>query len=541
MKKKYLFYFLVGIIVVLIFIVSAINLYLPYVLSDFINIFFSSDRNNSFNLILIYCGLAVFLFLLSVVLKYTVETFSWNYINFLRAQTIEKIVNCNRDFFKKFTTGDLMEYYEVDINKIYSFLSISLPKLMMNLLVVCTILIVFLKTSILLFTTFFLLVLLNMFLTKKFIRKNQNVIMEESNFHEKMSGISGEWLDMKSSISILGGTSNIMKQFKKMQSQGLSLNVNSNKFYYLLWCITLIINVIADIFILIVSCMLFLNNAINIGTVYLYYSYGKKIQSPLESLQQQFQACVRGWNSLKRIKKVLNYKSEIDDGNIPLDSNIESIKINNLSYSYDENIYTLKNISADFVAGGVYAIYGNSGDGKSTLSKILSRVMSYEDGTILINGIDLNQIKPKDYFKQTSYISNDAFVIKDNLLNNIKLYHNNVNEKMIDMTLKENGIYELLNINLNEDYPLRTLLDPNTLSLGQKQIISLTRLFFVNKSFIVIDEGMADIDESTAKSLLRKLINANSKAIILVISHNIDKFDFFDTKFQMKMGVLCNE
>lgn len=538
-RKKSNKYLLVLLIFVLSIMISTMGLYLPYILSDFINFF--SKGKDCFDIIAEYTIISITLFPLSILLKYCLETFSWNYINDLRVKMLRKIINFDYSFFQKYSSGDLIEYYEVDINKIYMFLSNTLPKLIMNCFVICTILFIFLLNSIYLFVFFVIYILLNLYITKKYSERNQNVVVEESKYHENMTSIYGQWLDMKSTLYTLGSTKNIVSKFKSWQELWLEYRVNSNKFYYSIWCITMLLNVFADFFILFLSGLLFFSGKINIGMIYLYYNYSKKIQAPLESLQQQFQACIRGWNSVKRINKILNYETNIEEGEVGFNEKINRIDIANLSFSYDGENSIINNLNIAFECGNKYAIFGNSGDGKSSLCKIIAKILPYEIGNIIINGKEMSAIKKNDYYNQIAYITNDSFIINDTLYHNLTLHHDLYSQEEVNEILMKNGIYDLFSFKLDEKNLLNTQINASALSNGQKQIISLVRLLFINKSLILIDEGMSDIDKATTELLFEKITHQNSDSIILYVSHNISNYEFYDKVYLMEEGVLYEQ
>lgn len=532
-------YLLIAFIFVLSIAVSTMTLYLPYLLSDFINFF--SKGKDCFAIIVDYTIVSIALFPLSIILKYCLETLSWNYINNLRAKMLKKIIIIDYSFFQAYSSGDLIEYYEVDIKKVYMLLSNTLPRLILNCFVICTILCIFLLNSVYLFLFFLIYILLNLYVTKKFSKRNQNVVLEESKYHEEMTSIYGQWLDMKSTLFSLGSTKNIVNRFTSWQDNWLKYRVNSNKFFYSIWCITMLLNAFADLFILLISGLLFLSGVINIGMIYLYYNYSKKIQAPLESLQQQFQACIRGWNSIKRINRILNYKANSQEGDVEFKEIIKRIDIVNLSFSYDTKNNVINNLKVYFECGKVYAIFGTSGDGKSSLCKIMAKLLPYEIGNIIINGKEMLRIRKNDYYDQIAYITNEPFIINDTLNNNLTLHHEKYTRNEVNDILMINGIYDLFSFELDDEDVLNTNINVSELSNGQKQIIALVRLLFIKKSLILIDEGMSDIDEATTEILFQKLTHQNKDAIILNVSHNIVDHSFYDKVYMMKEGVLYEE
>ena len=143
-------------IISLIFILVLINTFfrmsLPYLLSKFIDNFYSSyEKYKYINQFLIA---SISLFLFSLLQKYLIENLSWKFTNYIRVELLKKILKQNNDFFIKYSHGDLLEYFEVDISKIYNFLTKSIPSFCSNIFIITFVIVFFGLKSIYIFLFF---------------------------------------------------------------------------------------------------------------------------------------------------------------------------------------------------------------------------------------------------------------------------------------------------------------------------------------------------------------------------------------------------
>lgn len=535
-QKKVITIFMGFFIFFLLITTTGLKLILPYLLSEFINSF-GTGIGQRLGIIKNFSLIVLFLLPLSVLLKFLLETYSWNIINHLRISLVQSFLNRNQTFFNEYTTGNLLEYYEVDINKIYYLLTISLPNLIKSLSIIAIILFVFIKQSILLLLFFMIYVFCCSFITKIYVKNKQKVLLDESNYHEDITGKYGQWLDMKDSLHFLKMESGIINEFNVLLNKLLVYKIDSNKFHYTLWCITLGMNIIADIFILGMSGFLFEKGVIDVGLVYLYYSYNKKLQSPLETLQQQVQSCLKGIYSYKRIRQIFHIEKE--QNKQQLKEYIGRVEIEGLSFFYDDKLI-LENVSLIMEKGDVIGIHGVSGDGKSTLCKLLSKQLFSTDGKILINNMDINSIDNINYYKKAAYITNSPFLLNDSLYRNMCLYSKETSLKEAEAICEENGLYKYF-YDILGDSTLDAVVDVNKLSLGQKQMLAFMRLFFYNKQLIVIDEGLSNVEGIIADEILGKLIKHNKDAIYLLVTHNVERMKLCSRRYVMQKGKIYEQ
>ncbi|CAC13214.1 ABC TRANSPORTER ATP-BINDING [Mycoplasmopsis pulmonis] len=225
-----------------------------------------------------------------------------------------------------------------------------------------------------------------------------------------------------------------------------------------------------------------------------------------------------------------------EDKNPVFNENIKEIQLQNLKIQFDKN-QVFDNFNYTFSLGKKYAIVGPSGSGKSTLLKILLGLNLNYEGSVKINNKEIKDVNDDFLRNKITYLSNDFFLFKDSIVNNIAMDQQNQKEKLDHSLTLTNLKDELANKDLNDqNFDIE-----NSLSLGQKQRVNLARMFFHNKDFILLDEALANLDKNNIDVILNNLLNDKTKTLIYVSHHlNDEQKNKFDEVLDLKKIHLKN-
>lgn len=206
-------------------------------------------------------------------------------------------------------------------------------------------------------------------------------------------------------------------------------------------------------------------------------------------------------------------KSWVTENNVNIDSTL--IELSNVSFSYD-NTEVLSNISFKFEQGKRYAIIGKSGEGKSTLIKLILKLIEPQSGVIKMGGVRYSNLTRKDILNQIAVVEQSPFLLQKSTDFNITLGKEGNTKSVKEMFCIHNE---------------------KNLSGGEKQRVAIARALFSNKRILVLDEYDSALDEDTAKKIEKNLFENNNKTII-AITHklNFQKHYLFDKIIQINDG-----
>ncbi len=223
--------------------------------------------------------------------------------------------------------------------------------------------------------------------------------------------------------------------------------------------------------------------------------------------------------------------SEAACDNISNENAIDSIEVKNISFAY-ESRKIFDNFSVDFKAGKINGIWGESGCGKSTLLKLLMRFWNVDNGTIVINGEDINKIPTCDLRKSESYMTQQTYLFNDTIGNNIAIAKEDATKDEIIEAAKKASIHDFI-ISLPNGYDNNVGELGDSLSGGEKQRIGLARVFLHDAPLILLDEPTSNLDSLNEGIILKSLREQQGEKTVILVSHRKSTMNVVDNIIQL--------
>lgn len=223
--------------------------------------------------------------------------------------------------------------------------------------------------------------------------------------------------------------------------------------------------------------------------------------------------------------------SEAACGNISNENAIDSIEVKNISFAY-ESRKIFDNFSVDFKAGKINGIWGESGCGKSTLLKLLMRFWNVDNGTIVINGEDINKIPTCYLRKLESYMTQQTYLFNDTIGNNIAIAKEDATKNEIIEAAKKASIHDFI-ISLPNGYDTNVGELGDSLSGGEKQRIGLARVFLHDAPLILLDEPTSNLDSLNEGIILKSLREQQGEKTVILVSHRKSTMNVVDNIIQL--------
>lgn len=288
--------------------------------------------------------------------------------------------------------------------------------------------------------------------------------------------------------------------------------------------------------IMIYSTSLILDGKMEPAYAMVMITYAGRLLYPIKAMIDFVHNLSEQMANVKSFKEIISWKNNIEDGNINLSSFENEITIKEVNFSYDNSKSILRDINLKIQKGQKIGICGASGEGKSTLFKLLNRFYDPDSGMITIDDIPLQKIKDKSLRKILGNVSQENYIfpvtIKENIIYGTQYY----TEKELIEACKKANIYDFI-MSLDEKFD--TLVGPKGLKLsgGQKQRIALARLLLVNPEIILLDEATSALDNSNEK-FIQECINKLNNKTIITIAHRLGTIKDCDVIYVMKNGTI---
>lgn len=268
----------------------------------------------------------------------------------------------------------------------------------------------------------------------------------------------------------------------------------------------------------------------NAGQLVEFIGYFTSIVWPIMAVADLIDMASRGKASLKRISELLEAKQDVVDreGVTPLPEIKGDIEFRNLTFQYPDGEYdALEDISFTIHAGENVGLIGKTGSGKSTLVDLILRTYNVPDGTIFIDGHDVNTVPIRDVRAGCAYVPQDNFLFSDTIENNISF---GVDEKSQSSVIKAAALADVDSNIKGFQQGYGTVLGERgvTVSGGQKQRISIARALMKNAPILILDDSVSAVDTKTEKTILENLRTTRAGKTTVFIAHRISTIEKMD-------------
>ncbi|MBQ3529876.1 MAG: ABC transporter ATP-binding protein [Oscillospiraceae bacterium] len=268
----------------------------------------------------------------------------------------------------------------------------------------------------------------------------------------------------------------------------------------------------------------------NAGQLVEFIGYFNAIIWPIMAVSELIDMTSRGKASVKRISELLDARQDVVDkpGVEPLTDIRGDIEFRNLSFRYPDGEFdALENISFTISAGENVGLVGKTGSGKTTLVDLILRTYNVPDGTLFIDGRDVNTVAIRDVRAGCAYVPQDNFLFSDTIANNIGF---GVDDKQTD---RIRAVAKLADVHSNiEEFSLgyKTVLGERgvTVSGGQKQRISIARALLKDAPILILDDSVSAVDTKTEKTILENLRSTRAGKTTILIAHRISTIEKMD-------------
>lgn len=514
---------------------TAIQLTLPIMVEKFIDIIAYGGSEGE-TIIYMYSGLILFLVAVKLLKGYSEKEAALKITDKIRYKLLEKSLLKGQVFYNRYSVGEIVEVAEKDIDIIDGFIVNTIIPVLVDLFTLIGIFVFFFIKNVYLGVGS-VLITIAVSIMIYFIQKQQSdAILKEREQATRVTSFIGEIITIKKEINVMNASNEVVARMDKVFEKLKEYKVKKQNYLYRIWTCTLLAILVVNVISFVGGGFFYSKRIISFGFVYVIYSYGNMLKSPLENMQNYIQSYMMAKESIGRINDIISFDDEISKGHLCLEKKISSIKVENVFHKFG-NDYALQNINFEIGNAEKLGIFGGSGSGKSTLCKILCKLYEIQEGNVFINDVNIKEIYTENLRKHIGYLTAGEQIFKASLKDNLDMFSNLDFETVLSI-IKDNGLEFFLGINKSDDIceKLNSELDKDKLSSGQKQLINLIRLFFSEKDFVIFDEAAASISEDIEKEYFALLDKISKKHILIIITHNVERLEKCDKILMLNDG-----
>lgn len=455
----------------------------------------------------------------------------------LRIRISKDLVDIPLHYFSKHDLSDLSQTIMMDVADVEHAMSHSIPKVMGMLLFFPFLGFLLIMSNWKLGIAVILPTLLS-FLVVPLSRKQK--ISQNKKYHtilRENSELFQETIELHNEICSFNKADSLKRDlYKKMvESEKVHFKLESSSF--LILGISSISSYVSVIAVVLIGINLYINNEITLLYLIGYIICSLKVKELFDISKEGIMEMMYIEPSLNRIKAM---KAEVvKDGN-DVELNKYDIRFKNVSFGYNDDRKVLKDISFEARQGEVTAIIGESGSGKTSILRLVSRLYDYDGGSIIIDGNDIKTISSDSLYKNISIVFQDVVLFNTNILENIRLGRDGATDEEVKNAAKLANCMDFIEKLPNGFY---TNIGENgaELSGGERQRLSIARAFLKNSPILLLDEISTSLDIDNEKKIqdsLKKLIKDKT---VIIISHRLKSIENADKIVVIDNGYVENE
>ncbi|MEH7382143.1 ABC transporter ATP-binding protein [Bacillus sp. JJ1533] len=527
-------------VLAMVVVSSGLGLLGPFLLGKGIDEYIVTKDHKGILVLLLGLGVVYILHSLSLWYQaYWMVGIAQNTVFSMRTELFEQLHRLPIHFFDKRQHGELMSRITNDIENVSSTLNTSVIQIFSSLLTLIGTVAIMLWLSPLL-TLITMIIIPIMFIGIKWITKRTGKLFkEQQRYLGELNGYIEETISGQRIVKTFSQEETVMSDFleksKKLKKAGYYAQAYSG-------FIPKLMNVLNNLSFAVIAGIggiLALNGHITIGTIVIFAEYSRQFTRPLNDLANQFNTLLSAIAGAERVFDILDEDIEAkDETNAKKMNHIQgNVKFNHVSFSYEKEGHTIRDVSFEVKPGQSVAFVGPTGAGKTTIVNLLSRFYEPNSGLILIDGVNTSSIPRESLRQNMGFVLQDTYLFQASIMENIRYGRLDASDEEIIEAAKLANAHSFI-MKLPNQYQTILNQDGSGISQGQKQLLSIARAILANPSILILDEATSSIDTVTEMKIQEALQRLMKGKTSFIIAHRLNTIEKADHIIVLNEGVI---
>ncbi len=478
----------------------------------------------------IYLAIALAAQALAVAVAWYATVAAWRTTNELRMQMAEHVLGLDHEFHRTHTPGELIQRVDGDVTSVSDFLGKVVPKAVGALMLVAGMLVVltFVDWRIALGMAMYLAVSVAVV-----VRSRHRAVTESSDEMGSLARLYGgieERLTAAEDLRSNGAAAHTAWRFVEDSSDAMVSGVKRERAFLTMWWFVQMVLSGGWVLALVIGAVLVSNDTITVGTAFLLFQYVQLISRPLEDVVHQLETVQKANGAMVRVIDLLAVRADIiDAGTTAPPAGALSVEFDHVDFDYRDGSGrgaeqpVLRDIDLTIGAGRSVGIVGRTGSGKTTMSRLVLRLVETTAGTVSIGGVPIDEIPMSELRGRISLVPQEVELFAGTIRDNVTLFDDGPNDAEVATALEAVGLDELAT-GIN-----RTLGAGGTgLSAGEAQLLALARVWLRDPDLVVLDEATARVDPATEERIEAAVAQLISTRTAIVIAHRLSTLQTVD-------------
>lgn len=459
----------------------------------------------------------------------------------LRTAIAEKINRLPLSYFDSHSQGDTLSRVTNDVDTVGQSLTQSLGTLISSVLLLIAVLFMMFYTNVALSFVTIGSVLLGFVFSAVLMAKSQRYFQEQQS---NLAAINGYVEEMYSGH-------NVITSYNGAEKTRLAFNALNQNLYTSMWKSQFIsgimfplMNFVGNfgyVMVVIVGATMAINGSISMGTIVAFMVYVRIFSQPLSQIAQGITTLQSASAAMGRVFEFLAEADMEDDSHKlqQLTSVKGHVQFKDVFFGYNPDKTIIHDFSAEAKAGQKIAIVGPTGAGKTTIVNLLMKFYDIERGQIMIDGVDIKNMQRSEVHDAFSMVLQDTWLFEGTIKENLIYNQKNITDQAVVEAAKAVGVHHFI-MTLPDGYD--TVLDDTvSLSVGQKQLLTIARALLKDAPLLILDEATSSVDTRTEELIQKAMDKLMEGRTSFVIAHRLSTIRNADLILVMRDGNIIEQ
>ena len=452
----------------------------------------------------------------------------------LRMRVYNHILSLSSSFFDHSKVGMLITRSVSDVETVSNFFSQGFISIIGDLAQIVAVLVIMFITSWKL-TLISLAVMPLLLIASEIFRRGVKSSFQKVRVQvSQLNSFVQEQIVGMEVVQVFGKEEQEFQKFEKINSEHMDAH-NQSIFYYAVYFP--IVEIVSSLALgLIVWWSAGYPSVASAGLITAFILYINLIFRPIRFIADRFNTMQMGVVSSERIFELLDYNTAVDKkGDVVLRDFHGDISFDNVWFAYVDEEYVLKDVSFKLEAGKSLAIVGATGAGKSSIISLITRLYTIQQGTIKIDGIEVNELEIESLRNQVAVVLQDVFLFAGTISENVTLKNSNITQERMKEAAASIGALSFIE-SLEGGWQYEVMERGNTLSVGQRQLISFIRAMAADPKLLILDEATSSVDSETEELIQQATQQLMKGRTSIIIAHRLSTVREVDSIMVLDKG-----